>query len=66
MLGGIAVVASIPAAAGILGYGIVKGIRKICEENELSCEEVDDRYEIRRKEVSTKENKNSETTDKEN
>jgi len=47
MLGGIAVVATIPAAAGLLGYGIVKALRKICEENELSCEEFDDRWEIK-------------------
>lgn len=47
MLGGVAVIATIPAAAGLLGYGIVKAIRKLCEENELSCEEFDDRWEIK-------------------
>ncbi|MGD1042157.1 MAG: helix-turn-helix transcriptional regulator [Sedimentisphaerales bacterium] len=52
MLGGIAVIATIPAAAGLLGYGIVKGIRKICEENELSCKEFDDRWEIRSKKAT--------------
>lgn len=49
MLGGIAVVATIPVAAGLLGYGAIRGIKKICEVNELSCKQVDDRWEIRRK-----------------
>ena len=49
MLGGLAVVASIPVAAGVLGYGVVKGIKKICENNELSCKEIDYRWEIRKK-----------------
>jgi DNA-binding XRE family transcriptional regulator len=46
MLGGVAVVAAIPLAAGLAGYGLVKGIKAICEANELSCQEVDGRYEI--------------------
>jgi DNA-binding XRE family transcriptional regulator len=46
MLGGIAVVAAIPLAAGLAGYGVVKGIKAICEANNLSCQEVDGRYEI--------------------
>lgn len=46
MLGGIGVVAAIPAAAGLAGYGLVKGIRYICDANGLDCEEVDGRYEI--------------------
>lgn len=46
MLAGIAVVATLPLAAGVLGYGIVKGIRKICENDELSCKKVNDRWEI--------------------
>lgn len=46
MLGGIAVVAAIPAAVGLGGYGLVKGIKAICEANKLNCKEVDGRYEI--------------------
>lgn len=46
MLGGIAVVAALPIAVGAAGYGLVKGIKAICEANNLSCKEVDDRYEI--------------------
>jgi len=48
MLGGIALVASIPFAASLLGYGVAKGIKRICEENEMTCEEFDDRWEIRK------------------
>lgn len=50
MLGGIVAVALIPLAAGALGYGAIKGIKKICESNKLSCKEFDDRWEIGRKE----------------
>lgn len=46
MLGGIAVVAAIPIAVGLGGYGLAKGIKAICEANNLSCKEVDGRYEI--------------------
>jgi transcriptional regulator with XRE-family HTH domain len=46
MLGGIAVVACVPIAAGAAGYGLVKAIKKLCEANRLDCKEVDDRYEI--------------------
>lgn len=46
MLGGIAVIAAIPAAVGLGGYGLVKGIKAICEANNLRCKEVDGRYEI--------------------
>ena len=46
MLGGIAVVATIPVAVGFAGFGLVKGIKKICEANKLSCKEVDGRFEI--------------------
>lgn len=51
MLGGIAVVAALPIAVGAAGYGLVKGIKAICEANNLSCKEVDDRYEIVPKEA---------------
>ena len=46
MLGGIGVVAAIPIAAGLAGYGLVKGIQAICEANNLNIKEVNDRYEI--------------------
>ena len=48
MLAGIGVVAAIPVATGLLGYGLVKGIKSICEANNLSCTEVNERWEIRR------------------
>jgi DNA-binding transcriptional regulator YiaG len=48
MLGGIAVVACIPVAAGFIGYGVAQGIKKICEANDLTCKEVDGRWEIAR------------------
>ena len=51
MLGGIVAAALIPVAAGALGYGAIKGIKKICESNKLSCKELDDRWEIRRKDA---------------
>jgi|MDTC01.2.fsa_nt_gb transcriptional regulator with XRE-family HTH domain len=46
MLGGLAVVAAIPVAAGAAGYGLVKGIKAICEANKLDCKEVDEHWEI--------------------
>lgn len=46
MLGGLAVVATIPVAAGAAGYGLVKGIKAICKANKLNCKEVDEHYEI--------------------
>jgi len=46
MLGGIAVVATIPVAAGFAGYGLVKGIKAICEANKLKCKEVDEHWEL--------------------
>lgn len=46
MLAGIGVVAAIPAAVGLAGYGLVKGIKAICDANNLSCKEVDGRFEI--------------------
>lgn len=50
MLTGIGVVAAVPVATGLLGYGLVKGIKAICEANNLSCTEVNERWEIRKKE----------------
>ena len=47
MLTGIGVVAAIPVATGLLGFGLVKGIKKICEANKLSCNERDGKWEIR-------------------
>lgn len=46
LLGGIGVIAAVPVAVGLAGYGLVKGIRAICEANDLQCHEVDGRYEI--------------------
>jgi DNA-binding XRE family transcriptional regulator len=46
MVGGLAVVAAIPAAVGLAGFGLVKGIKAICEANNLSCKEVNGRWEI--------------------
>jgi len=48
MIAGIGVVAAIPIATGLLGYGVIKGIKSICDANNLSCKEVNDRWEIRR------------------
>jgi DNA-binding XRE family transcriptional regulator len=46
MLGGIAIVASIPVAAGFAGYGLVKGIKAICKANRLARREVDGHWEL--------------------
>ncbi len=46
ILGGAALVASVPVAAGLASFGIVKGIKAICEANMLNCKEVDGRFEI--------------------
>jgi DNA-binding XRE family transcriptional regulator len=46
MLGGIATIAAIPIAVGLAGWGLVKGIKAICAANNLSCEEVNDYFEI--------------------
>jgi DNA-binding XRE family transcriptional regulator len=46
LLGGIGVVAAMPVAVGLAGYGLVKGIQAICFANDLACKEVDGRYEI--------------------
>lgn len=47
MLTGIGVVAAIPVATGLLGYGLIKGIKSICQANDLSCTEVAEKWEIR-------------------
>ncbi|WP_136077581.1 helix-turn-helix domain-containing protein [Pontiella desulfatans] len=44
---GAAVIASVPVAAGFASFGLVKGIKAICEANKLNCEEVDGRFEIK-------------------
>ena len=46
MLTGIGVVAAIPIAAGLAGFGLVKGIKMICEANGLECQEINERWEI--------------------
>ena len=47
LLGGAGLIAAIPVSIGLASYGIVKGIKKICEANKLSCKEIDGKYEIR-------------------
>ncbi|MGA2677865.1 MAG: helix-turn-helix transcriptional regulator [Sedimentisphaerales bacterium] len=51
MLGGIIVVGAIPLAFGAAGYGLVKGIKAICEANKLSCKEIDGQFEISRESI---------------
>ncbi|MBW8002721.1 MAG: helix-turn-helix transcriptional regulator [Planctomycetes bacterium] len=46
MLGGIITAAFLPIAVGALGYGAIKGVKKICEANNLSCKKLDNRWEI--------------------
>ena len=46
MLGGLAVIATIPVVVGAAGFGLVKGIKAICEANKLDCKEVDEHWEI--------------------
>jgi ribosome-binding protein aMBF1 (putative translation factor) len=46
MLTGIGVVAAIPVAAGLAGYGLVRGIKKICEANKMNCVEIDGKWEL--------------------
>lgn len=46
MLGGVAVVATIPLAVGGAGFGLIKGIKAICKNNKLNCKEVNGKYEI--------------------
>ena len=48
MLAGIGVVAVIPVATALAGYGLVKGIKAILKANRLESEEVDGQWEIRR------------------
>ena len=52
MLGGLVVVAAIPVAVGIGGYGLVKGIKAIVEANNLNCQDVDGKWEITMKDVT--------------
>jgi transcriptional regulator with XRE-family HTH domain len=44
---GAALVASIPVAAGFASFGLVKGIKAICDANKLNCTEIDGRFEIK-------------------
>ena len=46
MVAGIGVVAAIPCAVGLAGYGLIKGIKSIAEANNLRINEIDDRFEI--------------------
>ena len=55
MLGGIAVVATVPVAVGAAGFGLVKGIKAICEANNLNAKEVDNHWEITPDKTDTEE-----------
>ncbi len=46
LLGRAALIASVPVAACLAGYGIAKGIQSICKSNKLNCKEVDGKFEI--------------------
>ncbi len=46
MIGGVAVVATIPLAIGGAGYGLIKAVKAICKANNLKCKEVNEKYEI--------------------
>ena len=52
MLAGIGVIAAIPVATGLLGFGLVKGIKAICDANKLATKEVNEKWEIRRKDAT--------------
>ncbi len=47
MATGIGVVAIIPIATGLAGYGVLKGIKNIAKARKLGSEQVDERLEIR-------------------
>jgi len=66
MLGGIIVVGAIPIAVGAAGYGLVKGIKAICEANKLNCKEVDGRFEISRKTQESDDKKGRKSSSKTN
>ncbi len=51
VLGRTALIAAIPLSAGLVSYGLIKGIKSICEANKLNCTEIDDKYEIRTNEI---------------
>lgn len=55
MLTGLGVIAAIPVAAGLAGYGLVKGIKSVIQANDLDSEEVNGRWELRNKPVTKKE-----------
>jgi DNA-binding XRE family transcriptional regulator len=47
LMAGAAIVASIPVVACFAGFGIAKGLKAICAANQLDCQEVDGKFEIR-------------------
>lgn len=47
MATGVAVVATIPIAAGAAGYGIIKGVKFFFSQNELNAEKLDPKWEVR-------------------
>ena len=48
MAAGVAVAAAIPAAAAVVGYGIIKGIKGLIRWHKLNKKERDSAWEIRR------------------
>ncbi len=46
MLAGVSVAATIPLAAGAIGYGIIKGVKHLFGERYLNTEEIDQKWEI--------------------
>ena len=45
MIGGVVVACSIPLAAGLSCYCLVKGIKALCATSNLDCTDVNDRYD---------------------
>lgn len=45
MVGGVLTVAAIPIAAGVAGYGIIKGIKYLISEDELNSDNIDAKWE---------------------
>ena len=46
LVGGLAIVATIPVAAGFSGFGLVKALQKIADANNLTITEIDEKWEI--------------------
>lgn len=46
MAAGVSVAAAIPIAAGAIGYGIIKGVKYLFSEHQLSIDDIDQKWEI--------------------